>query len=129
MVSDEISHQLLNSKAKIIITSQECSAEVKKSFLQSKSPIPIIVTDANNLPNDTVSLTELLRNDHLDMDCLKSVNRTKDDTVFLPYSSGTTGVPKGVELLNRNILANFLQIEVGKIKLFDPAIGTYSKRM
>jgi acyl-CoA synthetase (AMP-forming)/AMP-acid ligase II len=33
----------------------------------------------------------------------------KQDTVLLPYSSGTTGLPKGVELTHYNLVANVLQ--------------------
>ena len=33
-----------------------------------------------------------------------------EDTVFLPYSSGTTGMPKGVMLTHRNVVANIAQI-------------------
>ena len=34
-----------------------------------------------------------------------------DDVVVIPYSSGTTGFPKGVMLTHRNLLANLVQLE------------------
>jgi len=34
-----------------------------------------------------------------------------EDVAILPYSSGTTGVPKGTMLSHRNIIANMLQLE------------------
>jgi len=34
-----------------------------------------------------------------------------EDVVALPYSSGTTGLPKGVRLSHRNLVANLLQVD------------------
>ncbi|MGH3650365.1 MAG: AMP-binding protein, partial [Acidimicrobiia bacterium] len=34
-----------------------------------------------------------------------------EDVVVLPYSSGTTGLPKGVQLTHRNLVANLVQYE------------------
>lgn len=35
----------------------------------------------------------------------------REDVVVLPYSSGTTGFPKGVMLTHRNLIANLAQVE------------------
>src|SRR4051812_35820453 len=35
----------------------------------------------------------------------------REDVVVLPYSSGTTGLPKGVMLTHRNLVANLCQME------------------
>lgn len=42
------------------------------------------------------------------------------DLAFLPYSSGTTGLPKGVELTHQNIVANIQQFRYKDIKLNAP---------
>jgi acyl-CoA synthetase (AMP-forming)/AMP-acid ligase II len=40
-----------------------------------------------------------------------AVDVAPDDVVLLPYSSGTTGLPKGVELTHRGVVAQLAQIE------------------
>ena len=54
---------------------------------------------------------------------LKPVARTTDDVAFLQYTGGTTGVSKGATLLNRNVVANMLQVEAW----MQPAIDTHSE--
>lgn len=41
----------------------------------------------------------------------KYVEISNEDTSVLPYSSGTTGMPKGVELTHRNLVANIKQLD------------------
>jgi len=54
---------------------------------------------------------------------LKPVVRTREDVAFLQYTGGTTGVSKGATLLNRNIIANMLQVEAW----MQPAINTHTE--
>lgn len=42
---------------------------------------------------------------------LKISSITNDDLAFLPYSSGTTGLPKGVMLTHKNITSNCEMIQ------------------
>ncbi|KAF0163750.1 MAG: long-chain acyl-CoA synthetase [Rhodocyclaceae bacterium] len=53
---------------------------------------------------------------------LKPATRTREDVAFLQYTGGTTGVSKGATLLNRNIVANMLQVEAW----MQPAINTHT---
>lgn len=51
-----------------------------------------------------------------------------EDVVVLPYSSGTTGLPKGVMLTHRNLIANLVQLSEGfagdvKLKSDDVVLG------
>ena len=54
---------------------------------------------------------------------LKPVARTREDVAFLQYTGGTTGVSKGATLLNRNIVANMLQVEAW----MQPAVNTHTE--
>ena len=39
------------------------------------------------------------------------VTRAPDDVIVLPFSSGTTGLPKGVQLTNRSLVSNLIQTD------------------
>ena len=108
---DEIAFQLKDSGAKILITislfMDRAAAAAEKSPLDE-----IIVLDG---AEGHANLFDLLGADApsvtVDID-------PANDLVTLPYSSGTTGLPKGVMLTHRNLVANVAQckplIEIGE---------------
>ena len=55
---------------------------------------------------------------------LARVEINPDDIAFLQYTGGTTGVSKGAMLLNRNIIANLIQVDVW----LDPFLTEYDRK-
>ncbi|XP_052749582.1 uncharacterized protein LOC113510928 [Galleria mellonella] len=123
----EVHRQLLVSNAKVVVTLPEISNIVKEAFKLAKIDIPIIVikTNGDPAPEGTVLFNELSEDVHVDTSCLKKVRRSNNDVCFLPYSSGTTGLPKGVELSHRNIVANCIQISEPAIKQHNETTKTH----
>jgi acyl-CoA synthetase (AMP-forming)/AMP-acid ligase II len=99
---DEIAFQLKDSGAKILIT---ISLFMDRAALAvEKSPVnEVVVLDGME---GHANLFDLLGADapavQVDID-------PATDLVTLPYSSGTTGLPKGVMLTHRNLVANVAQ--------------------
>lgn len=61
-------------------------------------------------PNQTIPPGTINFNEFADTPNDLDVSISAEDVAFLPYSSGTTGLPKGVQLTHRNIVANVCQL-------------------
>ena len=99
---DEIAFQLRDSGAKVLITVSPFLDRAMAAV--ETSPVDeIVVLDG---AEGHASLVDLLSTDapsvQVDID-------PANDLVTLPYSSGTTGLPKGVMLTHRNLVANVSQ--------------------
>ncbi|RBY84105.1 4-coumarate--CoA ligase family protein [Blastococcus sp. TF02A-30] len=99
---DEIAFQLKDSGAKVLITISLFMDRAQAAV--EKSPVDeVIVLDG---AEGHANLFDLLGADapsvQVDID-------PANDLVTLPYSSGTTGLPKGVMLTHRNLVANVSQ--------------------
>lgn len=51
--------------------------------------------------------------------------RNSEDVALLPYSSGTTGLPKGVQLTNFNMVANLMQFSTEIHNVFEPTTSSH----
>lgn len=108
---DELSFQLKNAGAKALATTKAFLPAAKKAAEQSGIPIDRIILigeerdDSSNTKHWTnirnVSRASRYRRRKLD---------AEKDLAFLVYSSGTTGLPKGVMLSHRNVVADLCLI-------------------
>lgn len=85
-------------------------AEVKMVIASPNCPLALVAAEGANILN-TLSMgpdfeMALLSGSKLSTPLPRA---TADDVAILPYSSGTTGVPKGTMLSHRNIIANLHQ--------------------
>lgn len=51
-----------------------------------------------------------------------------EEVCLIPYSSGTTGMPKGVMLTHKNLVCNLLQTQCPKIMKYEGEKGKYDDR-
>ncbi|CAK1582579.1 unnamed protein product [Parnassius mnemosyne] len=123
----EVHLQLVSCDAKLVVTLPETVSVVKDALKLAKLNIPIIAvrTNDNAVPEGTILFNELTEDVHVDKSCLKKVRRSINDICFLPYSSGTTGLPKGVELSSRNIIANCQQTNEPLIRTHNETTETH----
>ncbi|KAF7154219.1 hypothetical protein RHSIM_Rhsim01G0006200 [Rhododendron simsii] len=98
----EIEKQARAARAKLIIT-QACYAE-KVMELGEENGIKVMCTDA--AVEGCLHFSELTGADESE---LPAVKISPDDVVALPYSSGTTGLPKGVMLTHKGLVTSVAQ--------------------
>ena len=101
---DELTDQLTDTAATYLLTIAPC---LEKACTAAKRSSIKEIFLFDNGANGTPFATLLEGNDnvpHVEI-------RPSNDNVILPYSSGTTGIPKGVQLTHRNLVANMCQLD------------------
>ncbi|KAG1687955.1 putative 4-coumarate--CoA ligase 3 [Nymphon striatum] len=103
---DEIAHQLKHSDASYIICSAASGAKIEETLHNCTKIREIFVFGSYE---QFTPFADLLADSGSRFDMYKGTN-PRQDILFLPYSSGTTGLPKGVMLSHYNIIANLEQL-------------------
>jgi len=117
----EIAYQVNDSEAKVLITQETLYPVVHEARPDMPGLKTILVAGATQ-GEGTLSLHEALRKFPPKSPPPVDLN-LREDLVALPYSSGTTGLPKGTMLTQYNLLTNHIQfISTGRITPQDTMI-------
>ena len=101
--AEEVRFQLVDAGATMLVTIG-MFAEVARTAIEGTGITEVLTLDG---AEGTGNALELLAADPIEQVPVD----VREDVVVLPYSSGTTGLPKGVMLTHRNLVANALQTE------------------
>lgn len=103
----ELAKQLEDSGARVLLTSLSLRSTWTAAVRGTSVERVVLFDDDASTAADVVPLAALAERPR----GAPELSIDPNDLVALPYSSGTTGMPKGVMLTHRNLVANILQID------------------
>ena len=110
----EIRGQLVNSEARYVLTLPSLLGKVQEAIADTDIKV---ILGGEGEESSCIALSSLLRDSGDLLINLPDIKNTS--TCWLPYSSGTTGVPKGVMLTHRNLVSSMAQVDHPSIKLME----------
>ncbi|KAJ0962329.1 hypothetical protein J5N97_030157 [Dioscorea zingiberensis] len=99
----EIYKQAVASGARLVIT-ESCYVGKVQSLVEERGVKVVVIDEA--VPEGCLPFSELMGADE---NQLPEVKIDSNDVVALPYSSGTTGLPKGVMLTHKGLITSVAQ--------------------
>lgn len=127
--ADEIYKQLVSSDSKAVITSSALLSNVETAVNKAIPNSKIIVIDdfVKPIPDGVISFENLITKGK-SLPGVPTRQWSPDDVAILPYSSGTTGLPKGVMLTHRNIVSNIEMLKSSVDKdMFRSSEGSFQE--
>jgi acyl-CoA synthetase (AMP-forming)/AMP-acid ligase II len=104
----EVAHQLKDAGARFLVTVPAFMEKATAAAREAGIEELFVFEKAGGEINGATPFSSLLDSDG---DFPTVTINPKEDLVALPYSSGTTGLPKGVMLTHHNLVANMCQMD------------------
>ncbi|GER48760.1 4-coumarate-CoA ligase [Striga asiatica] len=106
--SKEIFKQFHLSRAKLIVTHSQYVDKLRHSDGVFGEDFKVVTVDDGPAPDGCLHFSELSKANEKDVAADVEI-KPKEDAVALPFSSGTTGLPKGVVLTHGSLIASVAQ--------------------
>lgn len=128
--TEEILHQLKSTNAKTIVTHMLCYEKVMEIKSKHIPDLNIIIMRHHHDPkaDSTIDVEDLMTEYQTQYDCndfATPADFNPKEVIFtIPFSSGTTGLSKGVVLTHHNLMSNTCQLFGGMRGMSASADGT-----